>query len=117
MKDSLPYEFHLGVALFSSSLGKKGGFKVCKLGLNRLIVLGCCKRFLSDQSSSYESLYQGLGGFRFLWVGFVSIKILVFGGENCVKPGNSGYKPGYFGFGTLRGKTPGINPEIPEITD
>ena len=40
-----------------------------------------------------------------------------FGGENCVKPGSSGYKPGYSGFGTLRGKTPGINPEIPEITD
>ena len=52
-----------------------------------------------------------------MWVGFVSIKISVFGGENCVKPGNSEYKPGYSGFGTLRGKTPGINPDTPEIPD
>ena len=31
--------------------------KVPKLGLNGLIVLGCFKRFLLGQSSSYESLY------------------------------------------------------------
>ena len=43
VKDSLPYVFQLGVALFSSSLGKKGGLKVCKLGLNGLIILGCFK--------------------------------------------------------------------------
>ena len=35
-------------------------------------------------------------------------------GENGRKPGDSGYKPGYSGFGTLRGKTPGINPDTPE---
>ena len=31
--------------------------KVPKLGLNGLIILGCFKRFLLGQSSSYESLY------------------------------------------------------------
>ena len=44
------------------------------------------------------------------------IKISVFGGKNGRKPGDSGYKPGYSGFGTLRGKTPGINPDTPEIS-
>ena len=42
------------------------------------------------------------------------IKISVFGGENGRKPEDSGYKPGYSGFGTLRGKTPGINPDTLE---
>ena len=55
--------------------------KVPKLGLNGLIVLGCFKRFLLGQSSSDESLYLGLGGFRFLCVGFVSIKISVLGAK------------------------------------
>ena len=43
-----------------------------------------------------------------LWVGFVSIKISVFGGENCVKPGNSGLESP---------DTPSINPDTPEIPD
>ena len=45
------------------------------------------------------------------------IKISVFGGENGRKPGDSGHKPGYSGFGTLRRKTPGINPDTPEISE
>jgi len=45
------------------------------------------------------------------------IKISVFGGKNGRKPGDSGYKPGYSEFGTLRGKTPDINPDTPEIPD
>ena len=35
--------------------------------------------------------------------------------ENGVKPGDSGYKPGYSGFGTLRGKTPSISPDTPDL--
>ena len=30
-------------------------------------------------------------------------------------PGDSGYNPGYSGFGTLRGKTPSIGPETPDL--
>ena len=43
------------------------------------------------------------------------IKISVFGGENGRKPGDSRYKPGYSGFGTLQGKALGIGPETPDL--
>ena len=56
-------------------------------------------------------------GFDFCGLVLPEIKISVFGGENGRKPGDSGYKPGYSGFVTLRGKTPGINPNTPEILD
>ena len=43
------------------------------------------------------------------------IKISVFGGENAVKPGDSGYKPGYSGFWKTLGETPGISSDTPGL--
>ena len=63
-------------------------------------VLGGFEWFLLGQLSPYESFYQGLEEFRFLWVGFVSIKILVLGAKTVWNP-----------------ETPGINPDTPEIPD
>ena len=72
------------------------------------------------QSSLYASLIYDSRGFQIWCVGFAKIKILVFGakmlsgpetpGISPDTPGlenswrNSGYKLGYSGFGTLRGK-------------
>jgi len=49
--------FHLEMVSFSSFSCNGSLLKVPKLGLNGLIILGCFKRFLLGQSSSYESLY------------------------------------------------------------
>ena len=48
-----------------------------------------------------------------MWFGFAKIKISVFGGENDVKPENSGYRPGNSGLGSP--DTPGIRPDTPDF--
>ena len=72
------------------------------------------------QSTLYASLNKDLRGFQIWWFGFVTIKISVFGAKMLSSPEtpgigpetpgfensgrNSGYRPGYSGFGTLRAK-------------
>ena len=66
-----------------------------------------------------------------MWVGFVTIKISVFGAKMLSSPEtpgispetpgfedsgrNSGYRPGNSGFWDTPGETPGIGPETPDF--
>jgi len=72
---------------------KRSLLKVPKARLNGLLVLGCFKRFLLGQSSSYESLDQGLEGFQFCWVGFATTRISVLGVKTVRNPETLGLNP------------------------
>jgi len=91
VKDSLPYVFHLGVALFSSYSGKKGELKVLKA---RASWFGGFGRFWVISFGWIISIWVTLLGSRrvLTFVGqFCRNQKFSFGGENCEKPGYSGY--------------------------
>ena len=91
VKDSLPYVFHLGVALFSSYSGKKDELKVLKARSSRFGGFG---RFWVISFGWIISIWVTLLGSRrvLIFVGqFCRNQKFSFGGENCEKPGYSGY--------------------------
>ena len=91
VKDSLPYVFHIGVALFSSYSGKKGELKVLKVRASRFGGFG---RFWVISFGWIISIWVTLLGSRrvLIFVGqFCRNQKFSFGGENCEKPGYSGY--------------------------
>ena len=51
-------------------------------------------------------------GSKFGGGGFAKNQDFSFWGENAIKPGDSGYKPGYSGFLNTPGETPGICPDV-----
>jgi len=71
VKDSLPYVFHLGVALFSSYSGKKGELKVLKVRASRFGGFG---RFWVISFGWIISIWVTLLGSR---------RVLIFVGQFC----------------------------------
>src|SRR6185503_6060543 len=78
--------------------------KVNKLGFGKSRVLVGLNRFPTVNHLLKDQSTRVYVGFDFCGLVLLEITISVFGAKNAVGSGDSGYKPGYSGFLTLRAK-------------
>jgi len=82
----------------------KSSFKVLQLVPARSIFLGGSKWFSLVNHLLMHPWTRIQEGFNFGGLVFPPWEFMFLVEKNAVGPGDSGYKPGYSGFGTLRGK-------------